>query len=169
MSDKIRVFVSGASDEMERASRFIDALNAHPHCEALDWPANIRAVGSANRGVPGREARRSAARSFEFARDCDVMLFLVPAVPTRGAWVELGVALLSGKACVAIAGRKHDIDGSIFCSLASVVIYEEPGECMSAGRAQEQADASAAHWLQGFISSQRQSDAERPVRRSKEP
>lgn len=106
----MKVYVAGASAErLTRARPAILALRAGGVRVTHDWTFD-----------PGFEAPRvtrrmgvdAALRDLAGVATADVLLFLSPRLPTRGAWVELGYALARGLDVV-VAEPCEDIFASL--------------------------------------------------------
>jgi hypothetical protein len=107
------VYVAASGHEIERAERVVAQLRARGCTITHDWTAGMRrelAAGRRDRDLPDDEAHAYARRDIDAVRDADVFLFLVPETPSKGAWIELGIAL-SSRCDIVIAG---DYQASIF-------------------------------------------------------
>jgi len=92
----MRVYVAGASAEIERAEALIARLRDAGVEVISDWPENVRRAGAANIGLT-HEVRLAAARACSLGvRRSDWLVVLEPKAPTIGAWVEMGIALAQG-------------------------------------------------------------------------
>lgn len=80
----MRVYVSGSSREMDRAKAAIAAPRAHG-VDVHDWTADFDSP-------PRDRAQLLDVLRLDLieVRRCDLFLFLEPATPSIGAWVELG-------------------------------------------------------------------------------
>ena len=103
-----RVYVAGSSQEMDRASRWIDLFSAlTTHMITLDWTKKVREAGSANPPDWTRDRKTDAAcEALDAVADADLFWLLVPNTPSQGCWVELGVAYGNGLPIYA-SGRYH--------------------------------------------------------------
>lgn len=166
----ISIYVAGASKELTRAKDFIKALNASGLYDVVqDWPATISHAGSANRNLDADVRKNSARDCLDAVRECEVFVFLIPDVETRGAWGELCAALILNK-LVVISGCTYNEDASIFCSLANVPVVNDDdtngqGDRINIGRTQARTDQETLKWLfgyayalQGMLPEKRQSD-----------
>lgn len=154
----MKIYVAGASAEIERARRVIAELRARGIEVPGDWPAIVDAHnGRTNHGLTDDERRSAARACMRAAVDCDVFLLLVPHAQTIGAWVELGAALESDRRCIA-SGLEENCARSIFVALCHPVITRQP--CGYVGRptpgeigaAHCEADDMAISWIAGFAS-----------------
>jgi hypothetical protein len=92
----MRVYVAGASAELDRCERVIAALREGGCTVNFDWTAVMRdhvARGISDAQLDDHEARRHAEVDIAAVEDADVVLFLAPEAATRGAWFELGWAI----------------------------------------------------------------------------
>jgi hypothetical protein len=92
----MRVYVAGASAELERCERVIAALREGGCTITMDWGAAMRALaalGICDAQLDDHEARRHAEADLDGIVTADVVLLLAPEAATRGAWVEFGYAL----------------------------------------------------------------------------
>ena len=92
----VRVYVAGASAELERCERVIAALRAGGCTITADWTPEMRgdhARGISDAQLDDHEARRRAETDLDAVEDADVVLLLAPETATRGAWFETGYAL----------------------------------------------------------------------------
>lgn len=88
----MKVYVAGSSKEIERAERVIAALRERGIEITFDWPAQVRAVGSANEG-PDEVLLPALLECLEAGVfGADIVLVLAPTKPSTGVWVELGTA-----------------------------------------------------------------------------
>ncbi len=112
-----KVYVAGASAEIERARTMISLLEAAGIHVTSTWPSIIDSVGDANpRDASRDDRRRLSSICLEQVREADLLWFLVPPKdrPSSGAWVETGCAIDRGKLVIASGDTKQ----SIFPSLA---------------------------------------------------
>lgn len=94
----MRVYVSGSSREIARCDAAIDLLLAHG-IESHDWPSDFEDPPHDRAGL-----LRALRGDLAAIRRCDVLLFLEPAEPSVGAWVELGYAAGLGTCAIIAAG-----------------------------------------------------------------
>jgi hypothetical protein len=115
----VKVYVAGASSEIERAEVMIKRLRDAGIGITCTWPEVIRKVGAANPAEAGHSTRRMWASQDLFeVEQANVLLFLLPGAGhnTIGAWTELGCSYALAKKIV-MAG-KHP---SIFTGLADEI------------------------------------------------
>jgi len=91
----MKVYVAGASAEVERAERVIRALRERGVEVPFDWTGEVRKTRAA--GLSDVDLGRERCREFCTAdlagvRRSDVLLLLSPQKPTVMAWVEFGCA-----------------------------------------------------------------------------
>lgn len=116
----IKVYIAGASREIERAEKWIRHVKGVKGLEVTcDWPAAMRAAG-ADVDLCEDDRRRYARADWEGVERADVLWLLRPTVESTGAWVELGIAL-AGKTRVIVSGKGRFC---IFDSLANVRRFE---------------------------------------------
>lgn len=113
----MKVYVAGASAEIERCEALITKLREHGIAVTSEWPESVRKAGSANHGLD-HETRLDAAR--DCASSVAVSDWIVALEPesgthTIGAWVELGIALARGVKVLWVG----DGDCSIFESMST--------------------------------------------------
>ncbi len=121
------VYVAGSSSELERAERVIGALRDGGVEITHDWTRGVR--DARERGIvddaslsPG-EAYAAAREDHDAVRRSDAFLLLAPTTPTRGAWVELGLALASVPGAVVVSGAASG--DSIFTRLADRIFHTD--------------------------------------------
>lgn len=92
----MKVYIAGASSEIERAERVAAKLTAAGIEITSSWMANVRKVGAANPRDASRAQRRTWANGClaEVAKS-DVVLLLMPPAGTEtiGAYWEAGFAI----------------------------------------------------------------------------
>jgi hypothetical protein len=109
----MRIYVSGASNELDRARRAMRMLEARGARVAIDWTVEVERLahdGLTTASMTDTNAREAAELNTLALRSSDALLFLAPRGTSRDAWVELGVALELG-IDVAVAGSaaRHSI------------------------------------------------------------
>lgn len=105
----MKVYIAGASQEIERAERAIHLARVAAFEIAFDWPAQVREVGDANPADASDGQRRAWADALLTGVDgCHAFWLLAPAAPTIGAWIEFGRALARGKYTL-VSGRGESI------------------------------------------------------------
>jgi hypothetical protein len=95
----MKVYVAGASSEIDRAEKWMAALRAAGIEVTSTWPEVIRKVGAANPLTASREDRAlwSATDLAEVSNSEALWLLLPPkGVSTSGMYVELGYGVLFG-------------------------------------------------------------------------
>ena len=91
----LRVYVAGSSREIPRVRAAHRALREAGFELAYDWTHGVEAAvarGVSEDAMPDGEAHAVATRDLAGVNAADVVWLLAPEQPTRGAWVELGVA-----------------------------------------------------------------------------
>lgn len=134
----MKVYVAGASSEMERAEKWMAALREVGIEVTSTWPEVIRKVGVANpMDAPRTDRALWAAQDLSEVSGSDVLWFLLPeGRPTAGAYTEFGYAVFMGAA--ASQARDAGIPGaplfwiivsgketSIFTALADHFVSDE--------------------------------------------
>jgi hypothetical protein len=130
-----KVYVAGASAEIERARKVRDQLLALGMDCTSSWMRNIDKEGKSNPtdATPEKYAEWALADTAE----ADVFLLLLPAkeIQTVGAWVELGAAHLQRKTIVMSGPHRP-----IFTPALATHHVEIPGE-------QLLSDQAAVKWI----------------------
>lgn len=117
-----RVYVAGASAELERAKTAMDWVREMPGLAlAYDWVADVQKHrvegGKSDADLTNEQRFWLASNDASAVSECDTFWLLVPnvSVVTVGAWFELGVAVSTGRRVVVsgIQSGQH-----LFCSLA---------------------------------------------------
>jgi hypothetical protein len=93
----LRVYVAGASSEMERAERYMAKLREAGVTVTSTWPEVIRSQpnGEANpMSVPRAVRARWARTDLDEVSSSNFLWLLVPKVPSAGAHVEFGYAAM---------------------------------------------------------------------------
>ena len=117
MTDSLRVYVAGGSDSMPRVQHAVARLRALGITIASTWLDVVTATpGGANPRDASEETRAGWSQTdLNEVAGADLLWFLTPSPGvTRGAWVELGYALATGKTAVCSGDTKQ----SVFCALA---------------------------------------------------
>lgn len=115
----MRVYIAGASAEIDLVERTIAAVRAAGHTVTLDWPAEIRRHGGVANG-PGLtlSQQRSAVGACEAGIvGAEAFWLLVPKAPSAGCWAELGAAIRERVDMIIASG---DTQRSIFCARADL-------------------------------------------------
>jgi len=90
----MKVYVAGASSEMELCAQWIRKVRECGHEIILDWVEVIRKAGSANpRDASIEQLQEWAKPDFDASRNCEIFWLLIPETNSIGCWVELGIAL----------------------------------------------------------------------------
>jgi hypothetical protein len=114
----LKVYLSASSAEMRRARTAVEALGAAGIEVVSTWIDVIDQVGNANpRDASTEDRARWSKVDLDEVLAADVLWFLVPSThaPTRGGWLEAGLAHAHGKTLVFSGDTKQ----SIFCALGS--------------------------------------------------
>jgi hypothetical protein len=113
----MRLYVAGASAEIERAESFIKAARDMGYVVEHDWCAMIRDVGAANGPIERAQREAAASLAYKGATTCDLFVLLLPALATTapcyacqhrkpaltiGAWMELAWAVEQGREVVLV-------------------------------------------------------------------
>lgn len=137
----VRVYVAGASDELERAQRAIDFIRSIGWTITHDWVADVRRVrvegGRADADLTSDEMRELAAADLAAVQGAELVWLLVPNTPSTGAWVELGYALALNRWTNAprIIASGPRAAGSLWCSLLEQFETDEAAIRTLAGKA----------------------------------
>jgi hypothetical protein len=90
----IRIYLAGASSEIDRCERWRDALRERGYDITHDWMADVRAnAHRPDREIPADERCGYALRDVGGVLVADAMWLLAPSNGSIGCWVELGFAL----------------------------------------------------------------------------
>ena len=128
----LRVYVAGASRDLERTRAFIrGAIDAYAELGleiVHDWAleaARSFAAGDCDATLGPNERLRRAKRCLDAVAQADVVIVLLPDGESRGAWIELGAALVlarTGACRVVVSG---DYRGTIFTELATAICEDD--------------------------------------------
>lgn len=89
----LRVYVAGASVEVDMCAEFIGRLRVAGAVITHDWTSSVRANGgAADASMPRAHRAAMVVEDFAGIAAADVVWVLVPEAQTIGAWVELGYA-----------------------------------------------------------------------------
>lgn len=87
----VKVYIAGASSEIERAVKWRDKLREVGVDVVSTWPDVIKAIGVANpTDASVDEYKQWTWKDLDQVRDADVLWVLLPEANTVGAWIELG-------------------------------------------------------------------------------
>ncbi len=88
---RLHIYVAGSSKEIERAEAMVTALRAAGHHITLDWAAEMRRAGAADKDLPIERIRGVARADLTAVDTADLVVLLTPTVdkPSAGAWSEL--------------------------------------------------------------------------------
>jgi len=101
----VRVYLAGASAEVDVCEWYRDRLLASGVEIVHNWMASVRANPERrDNEVPRRDRKRIAATCANHVASADVFWLLVPREPTIGAWVELGIAFGSARPAIVASG-----------------------------------------------------------------
>jgi hypothetical protein len=101
----MKIYLSGASKNIELCEQYRDQLLAAGHTLAHDWMKGIRDHGGVSDADTDRYQQKKIAQiDLRAATECQIFWLLLPTVEihTIGAWVELGAALTSNTSPVII-------------------------------------------------------------------
>lgn len=120
-----RVYVAGASSELERAERAMSLVRAMPGKKLVhDWVSIIRHHGAS---IPpdwtSEQKRAEAQRCLEAVRTANLVWLLVPDVPSQGCWVEWGAAYAWAKYLVASGNCGHTLFGHLASPMHETKTY----------------------------------------------
>ncbi len=119
----MKIYVAGASSEIERAEAMIARLKTAGIIVTCTWTENIRKVGHGNPATATHEQRlKWSEQDLREVDQAQLLWFLLPREPnvTFGAWVELGFATARAKRIV-LSGQSNNI----FVGLGNVFVNDE--------------------------------------------
>jgi hypothetical protein len=124
----LRVYIAGASLEVDRAEAMIAALRMSGKVEiTYDWTRDVRGPDGkiAQAAMNDHAAREYAGADLEGVRKAHVVVVLPPHPPigTAGMWLEFGVALSTPGVRTIVAGPHARV--SIFTRLADLVVERD--------------------------------------------
>lgn len=103
----MKVYVAGASKEVNRAVRMMQRLRDGGVTVTSTWPEVIRAVGQANpKDATVEQYIEWASKSLSEVRASDALWLLIPEIDAVGAYIELGVAHALDKLIVASGAHR---------------------------------------------------------------
>lgn len=111
----MKVYLSGSSapPEIDRVALWHNRLTKAGIHVVSTWPAVIAASGSVGnpRDASCDQRRDWSQVDLAEVRSADVLWFLVPepSTPTRGAWLEMGVAIERGTVLISSGDTKQSI------------------------------------------------------------
>ena len=118
-----RVYVIGSSAELERAERVIASLRERGAEVVGDWTASVRAAraaGHASDATVGREDAMRAARANRHAIEwADVVIALVPEMPSTGYGYDLAIAHASMVDVIRSGEPRSIYDHVVTCAVES--------------------------------------------------
>lgn len=89
-----KVYVAGASSEIERCRKWIQRLGKEGIPITYDWTKSVEEFGSAGSGLRAHQLRMFARFDLQGVQDADLLWLLAPIEgKTIGAWIEFGYAL----------------------------------------------------------------------------
>jgi hypothetical protein len=114
----VRVYIAASSRELERVRWAQRALASVGAILTYDWVPYIdRAIASGipETRMPTSARREQAIRDTEGVRSCDLLWWLAPTEPTRGAWFELGIACeRASRPIIIVSGTEEQRLQSLF-------------------------------------------------------
>ncbi len=125
---KVYIAASSRIEERNRVRLCMHALEAAPGLElAYDWLTPMQGrTTTRDSELSDSDAIDQARLCLKGVEDAEAVWLLAPNSPTRGAWVELGVAHSESKLIVG----SGDYRQSIFCQLADF-LYEKDAEALA--------------------------------------
>jgi hypothetical protein len=144
----MKIYVAGASSEIETARGWMKRLREAGFEVTVDWPTMIDQGGGVANDLPGEAARKAAWTDLRGVSDAEIFWMLVPEVETKGAWIELGYAL-SESVVVFMSGRIGFVKKCIFATLTEAV------EAMSSEQAHKTAFREICEYRDRAIQSRR--------------
>jgi len=90
----IGIYVSGASNDVDRAVRAMHRVRSKGALVVGDWTEIVRATGSESAKLSSEDRAKAATEMLEHVAHSHALVFLDPAPPltTKYAWLEAGVA-----------------------------------------------------------------------------
>lgn len=88
-----RIYLAGSSREIETVERYRDKLIAAGWTITHDWCSAMRACPVPDSQLTPEQRMRYATDDAAGVIAADVLWLLVPQAPSKGAWVELGIAI----------------------------------------------------------------------------
>jgi hypothetical protein len=89
----MRVYIAGASAEIDRCEAFRDAVIAMGHEITFDWMAERRSRPTPDRDLAPMDRVIIARKCLDGVHRSNAFVMLFPRAPTKGAWIEYGYAL----------------------------------------------------------------------------
>lgn len=135
------VYVAGASKELDRCTRWIQALKQEGIHVTYDWTEAVAKFGSFGTTLKDYEKRAFARADLRGVQEASLLWLLAPASTSTsvGAWIELGYALRGAGDFPDLApGRKKIVvspavsDRCIFALLPSVIEFASDEEAFRA-------------------------------------
>ena len=123
----LRVYVGGASRELERCERFIERCEAAGYIVTFNWTTGVRSALGVKRERHEQLLSATGRRTLwnlcaNGVAEADICVFLAPvAVETRGMWAELGARQACGGDSIYVG---HE-DDTIATSACTVVADDE--------------------------------------------
>ena len=119
-----RIYVGGASRELERVERFIGRCKAAGYVITHDWTVGVRSALGVKRRRHEQPLSATGRRTLwdmciSGVAEADACVFLAPVgVETRGMWAEMGVSQSCGGLCVYV-GHKDDTIATSMCEVVA--------------------------------------------------
>jgi hypothetical protein len=124
----MKIYLAGASKEIDNVKRYRDAVISLGHEITHDWIADIEreaSKGVTDHDLTDDEARRYAQKDLRGIASADLFWFLLPGLPSPGAWFEFGFAVRmfqgTGFPKLIVSGYSR---GRIFTRLPGVERFE---------------------------------------------
>lgn len=108
----MRIYVAGASKEIDLCEHWIKQLRLVGHEISHDWTIDIR-TSKPDALLSYDQRRRYAIKDMSGVRSSDMVWLLVPRAESTGAWTEFGLALAYGIPVV-VSGEHAK---NIFCEI----------------------------------------------------
>jgi hypothetical protein len=100
----MKVYVAGSSAELDRCEAFIARVREAGHVVTFDWTVGRRAQRGGDASLADDEREAVAIDCLVGVRNAKAFVLLYPQAPTRGAWVEYGVAIATSGCGVIVVG-----------------------------------------------------------------
>ena len=91
----LRIYVAGASKDMERAEKAMAAVREMGHTITFDWCEAMRCSAQSERDMTWQDRHKYATNDYLGVKNCDVLWLLIPSdgVFSTGCCAELGIAI----------------------------------------------------------------------------
>jgi len=112
----MKIYLTGASKELELCESFRDRLRAAGHVITHDWMREIRCCPVSDHDLSHESRVQYALDDMRGVMAADITWILIPENTSAGCWVEMGIALGVG-GCVVVSGNWRK------CIFADLAVY----------------------------------------------